>query len=140
MGGEGVPTLDGGGCTYHGWGRGYLPWMRGGVPTLDRGGGTYLRWGKDTYLGWGDTYPGQVVLRAICLLRLAGGLSCLASEYAHVTSRAQLYTFVVDIFKFHIPSSSNLFFLIKYLHFTTVTQQGQVITLFQHFFVHFLYK
>ena len=41
--------MDGGGGTYLGPGRGYLPWTREGVPwtreeeipTLDRGGGTY---------------------------------------------------------------------------------------------------
>ena len=39
--GGGVPTLDGGGGTYLGWGD--------GVSTLD-GGGTYLGWGRGTYL------------------------------------------------------------------------------------------
>ena len=59
--GAGVPTLDGG----------------GGVLTLGTGGlGTYLGWGKGTYGGEG-TYPGQVIPRAVCLLRLpAGGFSC----------------------------------------------------------------
>ena len=77
----GVPTLDGGGGTYLGWGEevptleggylpwrgkgylpwmgvGYLPWMGEGVPTLDGGRG-YLPWmgGGGTYLGWGEGVP-----------------------------------------------------------------------------------
>ena len=84
-----VPTLDG-------W-RGYLPWRREGVPTLDGGtstylgweGGTYLRgtyhqWRWEGYLTWmgrGGTYPGQVMLWVVCLLRLpAGGLSCVCTH------------------------------------------------------------
>ena len=85
-GGEGIPTLDGegGGGTHLGWregylprmgGRRYLPWT-GGEGYLPRmgGGGTYLG------LGGGGTYPGQVMPRAVCLLRLqAGGLFVISN-------------------------------------------------------------
>ena len=85
----------GGGFTYLGLGGGqrYLPRMGEGVPTLDGGRGTYLGWGgggtylgqggKGNYLGWGGgggTYPGQVMPRAVCLLRLqAGGLFVISN-------------------------------------------------------------
>ena len=108
LNGMGVSTLDGGGGTYLGQGGGgYLPLMGRGSSYLGQrgrgiylgqgggGGGTYLGWGRDTYLGWGErvptfdregvptldrggTYPGQVMPRAVRLLRLpAGGLSCV---------------------------------------------------------------
>ena len=78
----GIPTLDGEGGIYLGWGR-------QGVFTLDGGGRGYLPWmGRGTYLGWGGgvptldrggggTYLGKVMPRAVRLLQLAaGGLSC----------------------------------------------------------------
>ena len=93
--GQGVPTLGRGVPTLAG---GYLPWpgdtlaggtyprFGGGIPTLDGGylpwtGGTYLRWGVPTLAGGGGTYLGQVMLRAVRLVRLpAGGLSCSEHE------------------------------------------------------------
>ena len=92
----GVLTLDGEGGTYPGWWGGtYLGWGRGtylgqrgggtyfgwgeGVPTLD-GGREYLSQTGEGYLpgmAGGGTYLGQIMLRAVSLLRLlAGGLSC----------------------------------------------------------------
>ena len=75
MGGGGS-TLDGGGDIYLEWGdcEGYLPWMGEGVPTLDGMGGGIptLEW-----RGGEGTYLGQVMPRAVRLMRLpAGGLSC----------------------------------------------------------------
>ena len=57
--GLGVPTFDGGGGTYFGWGgvptlngrRRYLPWMGGGGTYLGWGGGNTLD-GGEGYLGW----------------------------------------------------------------------------------------
>ena len=75
-----LPWIGGGGVTYPG--RGYLPWTGVYLPWMGGGGGgTYQSWmeGRRELMG----YPlpgqfGQVMSRAVCLLRLpAGGLSCL---------------------------------------------------------------
>ena len=61
------------------------------VPTLDRGKG-YLPWIRGTYLGFGGRrYPGQVMPRAVRLLRLLAGLSC-AQKCSHWSeNRARNY-------------------------------------------------
>ena len=64
--GGGVPILDGGGGTYLGPMREYLPWMGGGgtylgqgtgVPTLDGRERGYLPWMGVEYLTWTGGIP-----------------------------------------------------------------------------------
>ena len=95
-GGGEVPTLDAGGGTYLGWGR--APTLEGeGVPTLDGEGGV------PTLEGGKDTYPGQVMPRAVRLLPLPAGLCFDHSHYRNYThSHYRNYTHYISNPVIHI--------------------------------------